>query len=176
MVVTREEIGLFYSGGTNNEEPDASLGGQISTHQIVDDGMNNLWPDVSGFDAQIGIIGHRLLYIKNLNETDTFGTVKAWISQQNSFTESAGTTVIGIGVATAGLDNTEAAIANSETPPPGVVFTDVAKTEATAIQFGNIPPLHFFGIWIRRTILSGAEQSPNDYYNLRIQGKETTTL
>ncbi len=83
---------MMYSGGTNNDDPNQSLGGTISRFAAPSDTLNNLFdikPDpiprgapVSGHSPAGVSIEYRALYLKNNSTTDTFYDAHVWIEDQ----------------------------------------------------------------------------------------------
>jgi hypothetical protein len=123
-----------------------------------------IFDDVSSAEAAAGDVEYRLVYIHNAHATLSYQTAAVWIQTQ---TPSASTDVA-IGLAAAGLNATETAVANESTAPVGVIFS-APSTFAGGLALGTIPAGQHFGLWIRRTVSVGAA-SAADSFTLRVQG------
>lgn len=77
------DVQFFHSGGTLNNDPEADLGGAISTVQLSS-GINNLFDTLSPSDSLNGRIDYRCFYILNNNSTDILRNVKLWIDSQKA--------------------------------------------------------------------------------------------
>ena len=161
------------SGGAANTDPLNSLGGAMSTAGggvIVDNTLNNLFPNVTGPQSSAGATHFRLIYIFNNHATLTFTNAKIWIT---SLTASADDEVdIGLDPAAIGSDS---AINVTETPtgtsaPGGVTFSRPI-TEGTAITIGSIPAQSKKGIWIKRVVNAGANAYTNNSFQLQASGE-----
>lgn len=164
MAIVAGEIVLRLSGGSGNSDPNASLGGVISSNAVVDATLNNLFDNVSGAESEAGDVEYRCVYVRNGNATLTMQNAVVWI-QTN--TPAAGST-IDIGLGTSAINGTEQTVANESTAPSGVTFS-AAATEGAAISLGNIPTGQHCAFWIRRTITAGAAAYNNDSVTLRIK-------
>ncbi len=63
MAIVSTDLLFYHSGGAGNSDPDASLGGIISTTQITDASDNNLFDDVTGDEASSGDTEYRGFYL-----------------------------------------------------------------------------------------------------------------
>ena len=64
-LTTAEDISIVLSGGTNNLDPNLSVGGDPASAPIVDGVLNNLFDDVSPEEAEDGVEDYRCIYIFN---------------------------------------------------------------------------------------------------------------
>jgi hypothetical protein len=58
------DLSFTYSGGSNNDDPSLSLGGDPSSH-IIPESLNALFSDVSSAEASSGNVDYRCFYIFN---------------------------------------------------------------------------------------------------------------
>lgn len=166
MPIVSTDIKYFLSGGAANADPNASIGGAKSaTEMNLGVPLNNLWDNVSGAESAAGDVEYRMVYLQNKHATLTLQGAKVFI-QAN--TPSADTD-IAIGLAAAGLNGVETAVANENTAPAGVTFSSAAG-EGAALAIGNMAPDDFIGLWVRRTVTAGAAAVNGDAYTLRVQG------
>ena len=65
MPIASSDIKFHLSGGAVNADPNAALSGAISTTQVVDATVANLFDNVSGAETAAGDTGYRCFYVKN---------------------------------------------------------------------------------------------------------------
>ena len=165
MPIASGDIDFFLSGGAANSNPNASLGGAISSTQIVDATTDNLFDDVTGDESSAGDIEYRGFYVKNSHGSLTLQNAVVWIQTETPSTDSS----VDIALADEGLTATMETIADESTAPAGPTFTH-PTTKGTGLSLGNIPASGYYGIWIRRTISSGAAAYSNDGPTIRVEG------
>lgn len=148
MAIVSTEIKKYLSGGSSNTNPNEALGGAISSTEIVDDTLNNLFDKVTGSESEVGSIEYRAFFVKNTNATKTYEDAKIYISTN---TASADTIVhIALADEAVGVSTIET-IANEDTPPVGPTFS-APSSYATALSIGDIAPGAMKGIWVRWTV------------------------
>jgi hypothetical protein len=160
---TGADIKWLLSGGAANANPNASLGGAISTTQIVDAVSQNLFDDVYSGESVPGDVEYRGFYIKNGHATDPLTAVAIYISL---LTLSA-STEFDLGLAVQATNVAMATIANESTAPAGVTFTR-PTTYAAGLVIGTLLAGEFKGVWIRRTV-SAAAPSGADSGTLKVE-------
>ena len=158
MTITSAQIQYRLSGGASNASANASLGGVKSSNAVP----ANLFDDVSGAESAAGDIEYRCFYIHNNNGTLTLQNAVIWIESNTTGNR------IAIGLGTSAVNGTEQTVANEDTAPTSVTFSQPANKGA-GIALGNIPAGQHRAVWIRRTIAPGTSAS-NDTYNLRVEG------
>lgn len=90
MALTSGDIKLFFSGGSANNDPDQSLGGDISSYYIP---SNRLFDNVSGTQSLSGYVDYRCIYFNNISSTDTLYNAGVFVSN-----EVAGGSTVSIGI------------------------------------------------------------------------------
>ena len=167
MPISSSDIQLLMSGGGSNTDPNACLGGAISSTAVTDNTKNNVFDDVSSSEASAGDIEYRGLYWKNNHGSLTLGDARIYIS---SATSSANTE-IDIGVAVEGVSTTMATIANESTAPTSVTFTR-PSTYGTGLALNSTTGLaagQYRGFWIKRTV-DAAATSGSDQASIKCEG------
>ena len=171
MPIVASDIQFRLSGGAGNTDPNASLGGAITTggglSVITTDTLNNVWDDVSGAESSSGDTEYRAIFIKNNHGTLTYTGAKVWVSTN---TTSADDTV-DIALADEGINNTIETIANESTAPVGPVFAGTAVSFATGLSLGNLAAGQAHGIWIKRVVTGGAAAANANPYTISVQGE-----
>jgi hypothetical protein len=144
------QIGLYYTGGVANANPDLSLGGDLSSVALLTPALNNLFDNVLPTDiAGSAHNSYRCIYLWNI------GTATA-LHVQVFFTDTPNTE----SVLAVGFDSTSQSIVNDITAPVGVTFTE--SDTVTPLSLPNMPAAGYHRIWIRRTVAKAAANLNND--------------
>lgn len=166
MPIASSDIKQYLSGGSGNTDPNASLGGAISTTEITDNVDNNLFDDVSGSEATAGDTEYRGIYFKNTHASLTLQSTKIWIETQTTSSNDA----VAIALPGEGLNATIETIANESTAPSGETFSAPASY-AAGLSMGNIPNGQYYGLWVRRVVDASASAYTANSFQLKIQGE-----
>lgn len=164
MPIVSSDIKLYLSGGASNSDVNASLGGAISSTQVTDNTLHNLFDKVTGSEASAGDTEYRAIYVKNTHATLTLESPKVYVSTNTPSTD----TTIDISVATESGSPIQS-VANENTAPSGQSFS-APTSEGTALSLGDLAPGVSKAIWIRRTVTAGAVAYANDSVVLRVFG------
>ena len=148
MSILASDIQIFKSS-----QP-ASDGGAISSTQIVDGTLNNLFPDTTGDQAAVGSVLYRKVFFKNNHSTLTLTAPVVWVATEPQSQES-----IDIGPALSHDDVDGTAISYSQ-----------SADKSVGIQVGDMAPGVSVGIWIRRTTPQKAVAFPASSVQLEIEG------
>lgn len=155
--IQNTDLEIYLSGGNGNTDPDASLGGIISTTAITDDSLHNLFAKVGAAEALAGSTKYRGIYIKNNHATLTAESVLSYISSQTTSPDSA----ITISIANEGASAAMQTIADEDTAPTGEVFV-TADGVANGLSMGDLAPADFYGVWVKRVISPNATAFGSD--------------
>ena len=165
MPITSTDLKFHLSGGAANSDPNAALGGVISTTQIVDATVANLFDNVGSAESAAGDTEYRCFYVKNTHATLTLQAAKVYI-QTN--TPSADTSAE-IGLGTSAVNGTEQTVANESTAPSAVTFSSAAGS-GNALSIGNIPAGQHKAIWLKRIVNAAAAAYNSDSVIIRVEG------
>jgi hypothetical protein len=80
MAATSSDIAIVLTGGSNNYNPDLSIGGNPSSYPITGY-LNNLFDNVSDIKAAAGTIDYRCIYIFNNNSINTIYNVQVYTTE-----------------------------------------------------------------------------------------------
>jgi hypothetical protein len=152
MPIDTTDIDFHLSGGSGNSDPEASLGGAISTTEITDASLANLFDHVKGQEATAGKTEYRCFYVKNNHGSLTLQDAKIWIHQVTDSTDDE----IEIGLGTSAVNGTEQTIADEDTAPIGVTFSDAALDYDTGLEIGDIPAGEHKAVWVKRVVSASA--------------------
>lgn len=157
---------------TANLTPGTSLGKYISTTQIVDATLNNLFPDVTGDENATSNVDYQCVFVHNNHATLSLLNPVIYISAEVA---GGASTAIGVDTTAASAVGSATAqalqIANKNTAPAGVTFS-APTTKATGLALGNIPPGQVKAFWIRRTAANTTAVN-NDGVTVTVAGDTT---
>lgn len=163
MPIVAGDIDIHLSGGAGNSDPNASLGGIISTTQVVDATLHNLFDLVSSAETTAGDTEYRCIYVKNNHGSLTLQNATVQILTDTP----SGDTDAEIAVGTAAINGTEQTVADESTAPTGVTWESAA---ATPLALGNIPFGQHKAVWIKRVVSAAAGAYSTDSVVLQING------
>lgn len=157
------------AGDTTASTPATSLGDQISTTQITDATLHNLFDVVTGDENAASDVEYRCYFVHNNHATLTWENVVAWISG-----EVAGGAVAAIGLDPAGVTpkgqaSAQAASIGAEGSAPAGVTFSAPTTKGTGLAIGNIPAGSVAAIWVRRSAANTAAVD-SDGVTIRVEG------
>lgn len=150
--------------------PAESIGGFMSTTDLVDATLENLFPNISAAQAAAGVTLYRCVFVLNSNASDTWEEVKAWLVSQQA---GGGTVAIGLDPAgaVAGDANTAQAEApaDEETAPDGVTFSNPTTIDS-ALDLVELEAGEAYAIWLRLTVPPDVEALNLDNAIMRVRG------
>ena len=165
MPIVAGDIKMYLSGGAANADPNAALGGAISSTEVTDNSLHNLFDKVLGSEALAGDIEYRCAYIKNTHGSLTLELAKVWIDTNTPSGDSA----VAIALGGEGVNGTAETIVNENTAPSGESFTAPASY-AAGLSLGDLAFGEYYPIWVRRTVTAAAAAYNSDSVVLGIQG------
>lgn len=160
MGIVSGDLVIRYSGGASNADPNASLGGAMSSNGPTDNTQNNLFDDVTGSESLPGDIEYRCEYLLNNHGTLTAKSARVYISADTS-------SYIDIALDGNGLNATaEGPKVDESTAPSGETFSH-PTTYSAGLDMTNIPAGQKYAIWIRRTIPAAASAATPYSFTLK---------
>ena len=157
--------------GNSTAQPNVndSLGGFMSSTQVTDATLHNLFDVVTGDENAASDVEYRCIFIHNAHATLALQGAKVWISAEVAGGATAAIALDQTGVVTAGLATAQAErVANENTAPTGETFS-APTTKATGLLIGDIAAGSVQAIWIRRSAANTAAVS-NDGVTIRVEG------
>lgn len=158
MPIVSTDIHYRLSGGAANSSAAASLGGAKSSTAVP----SGLFDDVTSAESSAGDTEYRCFYVHNNHGTLSLQNAVVWISSNTTGNR------IAIGVGSAAINGTEQTVADEQTAPTSVTFSQPANKGA-GLSLGSIPAGQHKAVWIRRTIAASTSAS-NDTYTIRAEG------
>lgn len=146
------------AAGNSAAQPDvnASLGKYISTTEITDNTLNNLFDDVSGDENAASDVEYRCIFVHNAHATLTWTGVKVWISAEVANGASIAIAIDDVAASVIGDSNAQAdEVADESTAPSGESFS-APTSKAAGLTLGDLAPGYCRAVWIRRTAANNA--------------------
>ena len=174
MAITATDILYKFSvsaaaGDTTAGTAATSLGDQISTTQITDATLHNLFDIVTGDDNAASDVEYRCFFVHNNHATLTWENVVCWLSAEVAGGAVAAISVDTTGVTAKGSASAQAkTVANENTAPASQTFTS-PTTKGTGLSIGNIPARSVAAIWVRRSAANTGAVD-NDGVTIRCEG------
>lgn len=181
MAITATDLLYKFSvsaaaGNTTAGTAAGSLGDQISTTQITDASLNNLFDDVTGDEnAASAVVDYRCFFVHNNHGSLTLQNAVVWISADVANGVDVALGVDPTAASAIGSGSAQAVAISPETSAPaGVTFTNYASgsavdVKARGLSLGNIPNGQCKAIWVRRTSANRAALN-NDGATIRVEG------
>jgi len=174
MAILATDILYKYSvaaaaGNTTAGTAAGSLGDQISTTQITDATLGNLFDDVSGDENAASDVEYRGYFVHNNHATLTWQAPVAWLSA-----EVAGGASAAISIDTTAASPVDAAtqqmksIADESTAPATQTFSS-PTTKGSGLALSDLAAGNVKGIWVRRTAANTGAVN-NDGVTIRFEG------
>ncbi len=161
MAITASDILYKFSvvaaaGDTTAGSAATSLGDQISTTQITDATLHNLFDLISGDENAASEAEYRCIFVHNNHATLTWENVVCWVSGETAGGAVAAISIDTTGVTAKGSSSAQAkTVADENTAPATQTFT-APTTKGTGLSIGNIAAGSVQGIWVRRTAANTA--------------------
>ena len=145
------DIRLFLSGGTTNTDVKKSLGGNVSSQEVLGTESHQFMERVSSQELSAGLTDYHLVYIKNVNQIRSYNNIRIFFYHN---TINPFDTLL-IGLAAAGKGNEEMPLAFDVDVPPNVTFT-ASQDNMQGLYIPTLAPNQYYGMWIKRAVNSGS--------------------
>jgi hypothetical protein len=141
-----------------------SLGDAITTNQLTDGLLNDLFDDVIAAESTSGRIEYRCIYLQNKDASLTLQDTDLYIDANapNPNVNCA------IGLDPVGANGVAATIVDEITAPVGVIFSE--PDAGSPFSLGDLLADEFYAFWIRRVVAAGANASAGDSLTLGFIG------
>lgn len=153
----------YLSGGADNDDPTASLGGVISSEPVADT-LNGLFDDVNSPETAAGDVEYRCLFWKN-ESGGLLENVHVYVVAQPSGDDS-----FKVGKDLAGNSAAADTIADEDTAPdPAVTFVSAADYD-NGVDIGDVDDDEYYGIWVERTVPEESSAGTSEW-TIRARGE-----
>jgi len=159
-------LSIAISGPQTN--PNDSIGGEISTTQVVDNTLHNVFDKVSGDQALAGDTNYRVLYVKNNHVSITLEDTVGWIQSNTTNSEIAiakSNEGVGNGTTTGVVQRP----ADELTAPTSITFIQPGN-KAAGILFGDIAAQQVHGFHERRIIGAATPGENAATFQIKFEG------
>lgn len=162
MPILSTDIKFLLSWGNSNIDPNAALGWIISTTEVTNNTLNNLFDDVSWSEHAAGSTNYRCVYVKN-GSAETAYNVRIYIQSNTTAIDDT----INIGKDLAWVGNGTSTwvadtILNESTAPDPVVTFTTAVDYANAITLWTMTAGQVYWVWIKRIVSSWTTSQANN--------------
>jgi hypothetical protein len=167
MAIAASDIKIRLSGGASNTDPNAAIGGAMSTASggiITTNVLNNDMDDITSAEASTGITIYHAYYYKNEHGSLTYINPKFYIDVETA----SGDTDVYLALAGEAKNTAAETVTNETTAPSGETFTAPANY-AGGLALGSLDAGDYKGFWVKYVVGSSAS-AVLDTYTLGIQG------
>ena len=164
MAILSTDLKFYLSGGAANSNPNASLGGAMSSTETLTGALHDLFDAISEDETAAGDAEYRCIYLVNTS-AELASNARIWIEAN---TPSPGSSVE-IGLGTAAINADEPTFADEGTAPAGVTFSAAPVDVDTALTIGDLPAGARQAIVIRRTVTAGMAATASDTMQLGVR-------
>jgi predicted phosphodiesterase len=166
MPIAVADIGMFLTGGNTNTNANLSLGGNVSTTEVLSDKTNNLFRRITDSEAGSGITLYRCVAIKNKNTTDTFRNVVFYMVEDTKSVDDLAL----YSYAQAAKNTIETAIPLETNAPTGSKINFIAALNRSGgLALGDLAPGDFINVWMRISVNPGAQQFTDNSFKVRVE-------
>lgn len=146
-----------------------SLGKYISTTEITDASLNNLFDDVSGDENAASDVEYRCFFVHNAHASLAWQTPVIWLSAEVAGGADIAIAVDGVAASAIGDASAQAdEVANESTAPSGESFS-APTSKGTGLSLGTINAGYCKAVWVRRTCAASAAKN-NDGATFTVEG------
>ena len=165
MAISRSNLRFYLSGGPDNTDPRMSLGGAPSKTSIGR-GLDDLFDDVTGLEAEKGRTDYRCIYFMNTDPNDE-GLIDPFVWVVEPPMQSG----FGLGLDRAGKNGIADLITDETTAPGGVSFSSPSSfMEALSLPDGPYLEGESIPIWVRRITPKGSRPATETVL-IRVRGE-----
>jgi len=158
------------AGNSTAGTPAGSLGKYISTTEITDNTLNNLFDDISGDENAASTVDYRCIFIHNAHASLTLQSPVIWLSAEVSGGANITIAIDDIAASAIGDSSAQAAqITNETTAPTGTGAFSGPTSKGTGLSLGSIPAGQCKAVWVKRTATNSAALS-SDGVTLKVEG------
>ena len=146
-----------------------SLGKYISTTELTDASLHNLFDVITGDDNVASDIEYRGFFVHNNHATLTWEAPTVWLSAETAGGADIAIALDGVGVTPKGQATAQGdEIADEDTAPSGESFSS-PTSKGAGLVMPNIPAGEVHQIWVRRTATNSAALD-NDDVTFTVEG------
>lgn len=154
---------------TAQANPNLSLGEFVSTTQVTDATLHNLFDLITGDENAASDVEYRCIFVHNAHATLTLENAVVWLSAEVAGGANAAISVDTTAASAVGSATAQAKEVVDESTAPATQTFTAPTTKATGLVIGNLTAGQVRGIWIRRSATNSAALN-SDGVTLRVEG------
>jgi hypothetical protein len=155
------------TGGASNSDPDASLGGVMSSNELSGTALNNLFDNVDPDEASAGDTEYRAIDIYNSGDA-TATSVEMYMSTETSSSD----TQLDMGHDATNDPHISSwdgeTIANESTAPASPAISFAHRTTGSRLSLPNIPASQACRVFVKRVVSASAGNTSEDLGTIRV--------
>jgi hypothetical protein len=163
MAITASDILLKFSvktgsaGNSTAGTAAGSLGKYISTTQLTDNSLNNLFDDVTGDENAASESEYRCIFVHNAHASLTWQNVVVWLSAEVSGGASITIAIDNVAASAIGSASAQAdQVTNEDTAPSSVGAFSGPTSKGTGLSLGSLAAGQCRAVWVKRTTANTA--------------------
>lgn len=166
MSIVVSDIGMYLTGGSSNTNPNLSLGGNVSSTEVVSNQLHKLFRRIDEGEASSGVTLYRCVAIKNKDPSLEMRNVAFYMVVDSKAADS----LVLYSKAQAGKNVVETPVADEFTTPTGGNINFIAALNRSGgLSLGNLDAGDFINVWIKYIVQPGALPFPNDEWKMRVE-------
>lgn len=169
-VVTKLSINTGPGNSTAQGNVNDSIGGFMSSTQLTDATLNNLFDDITGDENAASDVEYRCIFFHNTHATIALTNAKVWLFSETAGGANAAIALDGTGVVSATSASAQAErVANENTAPSGETFTSPTTKAGSGLSVASLGAGQTVAVWVRRSATNSSAQNL-DGVVVRIEG------
>ncbi len=173
-LIYRLSVNTGPGNSTAQPNPNASLGGFISTTVISTTTLNNLFDNVSGTENTNGHTDYRCAFLYNSNPANPLENPTLYVTSEVAGGSSVTVAVDTTATSALGSSTAQALGGPGTETAPGTAVTGLAysapTTAATGLAMGNIPSGNVKAFWAKRVTGPNVAAINNDGITFNVTG------
>ena len=166
MVTKNTDVKRFYTGGSNNANPQQSLGGTKSSVEIPNETLNAAWDDVSPVEASLGDNEVRCFVLQYVGVEDSIRNVVIHLASKAGGQDDS----VFYGHDNAfGVNQVPPARANENDVPSTVAWSNGSGRANGMTLAAKLNKNDFIHYYMKRTVKANAQPLPLEDYTLEVQ-------
>ena len=159
------------AGNSTASTPAASIGKYMSTTDIDDATVENIFSNITAAEAAAGKTVYRCFFVYNAHASQSWDSVKVWMDSQ---TVGGGDVTVGLdpaGAVTYNQAGAQAAVPTNDTTAPASVSFSAPTSEGAALSLGSIGALKCYAVWLRLVVPADVSSINLDNVIIKVKGQ-----
>lgn len=157
------------AGNSTAGTPAGSLGKYISTTEITDATLSNVFDTISGDENAASDVEYRCIFVHNAHASLTLTSAVVWLHSETAGGATAAIAVDSTAASAIGSASAQALEVADESTAPTVPSFTAPTSKGTGLALGDIQAGYCRAVWVRRTAANTAALDL-DGVVLRVEG------